>query len=146
MLVYAISILLSLGALLARRGSADLSPNYTSPLGVDIFNPGSSFDPTGTWSLMSRAGSTLYVAGMRGIHPSNNSLAEVGYPRVRLAFENMRYLARLGGSDLVGSVSEGGVSHRLMWLSDVLRATGSLCDGHVPLEATGESSPAGAVE
>lgn len=77
--------------------------NYTSPLGVEILNPSDSIDPIGTWSLMSRAGSTLYIAGIRGIHPSNNTLAEVGYPRVLLAFENMKYLAEVGGSALVGS-------------------------------------------
>lgn len=78
-----------------------LEPNYTSPLGVQYINPSTSYDVTGPYSLLSIAGPTLYVAGVRGIHPSNNSLAEIGYPRIRLAYENMAYLARAAGSDLV---------------------------------------------
>lgn len=80
---------------------AILEPNYTSPLGVQYINPSTSYDVTGPYSLLSIAGPTLYVAGVRGIHPSNNSLAEIGYPRIRLAYENMAYLARSAGSDLV---------------------------------------------
>lgn len=78
-----------------------LEPNYTSPLGVQYINPSTSYDVTGPYSLLSIAGPTLYVAGVRGIHPSNNSLATIGYPRIRLAYENMAYLARTAGSDLV---------------------------------------------
>jgi hypothetical protein len=43
--------------------SAQLEPNYTSPAGVDIYNPSNFFTTTGPWSLMSHAGDTLYVAG-----------------------------------------------------------------------------------
>lgn len=78
-----------------------LEPNYTSPLGVQYINPSTSYDVTGPYSLLSIAGPTLYVAGVRGIHASDNSLAEIGYPRIRLAYENMAYLARAAGSDLV---------------------------------------------
>lgn len=96
---------------LAGRSNCALTPDYTSPLGVEVFNSDSSIDPTGTWSLMSRAGPTLYIAGMRGIHASNGTLAAAGYPRVRLAFENMQYLAKLAGTDLVnhslGTKSKG---------------------------------------
>lgn len=87
--------------LFALTNSQHLEPNYTSPLGVSYINPSTSYDATGTFSLLSIAGPTLYVAGVRGIHPSNNSLAEVRYPRIRLAFENMAALARGAGSDLV---------------------------------------------
>lgn len=41
-----------------------LTPNYTSPLGVEIYNPPQSFDPNGPWSMVARAGPILYVAGM----------------------------------------------------------------------------------
>ena len=78
-----------------------LEANYTSPLGVEVYNPENAFEPTATWSLMSKAGQTLYIAGMRGIDRSNNSLVEVGHPRVWQAFDNMRYLAELAGTDLV---------------------------------------------
>lgn len=85
----------------AHSSEPGLEPNYTSPLGVQYINPSTSYDVTGPYSLLSIAGPTLYVAGVRGIHPSNSSLAEIGYPRIRLAFENMAYLARSAGSDLV---------------------------------------------
>jgi hypothetical protein len=42
---------------------AQLQPNFTSPAGVEIYNPSSFFNTTGPWSLMSQAGDTLYIAG-----------------------------------------------------------------------------------
>lgn len=38
------------------------TPNYTSPLGVDIYNPAQLFNASGTWSMVSRAGNTLYIS------------------------------------------------------------------------------------
>lgn len=40
-----------------------IEPNYTSPSGVQIFNPSNFFNATGPWSLMSIAGDTLYISG-----------------------------------------------------------------------------------
>lgn len=97
---YALSVVAAVGAS-SQPPEPALEPNYTSPLGVQYINPSASYDVTGPYSLLSIAGPTLYVAGVRGIHPSNNSLAETGYPRIRLAYENMAYLARSAGSDLV---------------------------------------------
>lgn len=37
---------------------------------------------------------------MRGIYPSNSTLAPVGLARVRLAYQNMVALAEMGGSDI----------------------------------------------
>ncbi|KAJ2986391.1 hypothetical protein NUW58_g5054 [Xylaria curta] len=79
---------------------AKLEPNYTSPAGVKIYNPGGFFNVTGPWSLMSQAGNTLYIAGMRGIYPSNSTLAPVGMPRVRQAYQNMAVLANMAGADI----------------------------------------------
>ncbi|KAK3702479.1 hypothetical protein LTR37_014841 [Vermiconidia calcicola] len=73
---------------------AVLQPNYTSSAGVSIYNPTDFFTPTGPWSLMSHAGDTLYIAGMRGIFP-NNTLAPVGLPRIRQAYQNMAELAEM---------------------------------------------------
>ena len=42
---------------------AKLEPNYTSPSGVQIFNPSTFFNVTGPWSIMSIAGDTLYISG-----------------------------------------------------------------------------------
>ncbi|KAK8054929.1 hypothetical protein PG993_000156 [Apiospora rasikravindrae] len=79
---------------------AQATPNYTSPLDVDIYNPSQLFNVSGPWSLMSRAGNTLYISGIRGFYPSNTTLAPVGRERVLQAFLNMKMLAELGGSDL----------------------------------------------
>lgn len=77
--------------------SASIQPDYVSPSGVEIFNPSDFFDATGPWSIMSRAGNTLYIAGMRGIYPENSTLAPTGLPRVRQAFNNMVTLAQMAG-------------------------------------------------
>ncbi|KAI1356038.1 YjgF-like protein [Xylaria sp. FL0043] len=83
-----------------RGADAKLEPNYTPPAGVKIYNPGNFFNVTGPWSLMSQAGDTLYIAGMRGIYPSNSTLAPAGMPRVRQAFQNMVALATMVGADI----------------------------------------------
>lgn len=98
--------------------SASIPPDYVSPSGVEIFNPSNFFDATGPWSMMSRAGDTLYIAGMvllillpisspailttfvlgmRGIYPENSTLAPTGQPRVQQAFNNMASLAKMAG-------------------------------------------------
>ncbi|KAI0385873.1 YjgF-like protein [Hypomontagnella monticulosa] len=79
---------------------AKLEPNYTSSSGIQIFNPSNFFNTTGPWSLMAAAGDTLYISGMRGIYPSNSTLAPVGLARVRLAYQNMVALAEIAGSDM----------------------------------------------
>jgi 2-iminobutanoate/2-iminopropanoate deaminase len=43
---------------------------------------------------------TDHLPGMRGIHPENSTLAPVGMPRVRQAFQNMKTLAEWAGADL----------------------------------------------
>ncbi|KAI9147354.1 putative fad binding domain-containing protein [Paramyrothecium foliicola] len=78
--------------------SAAISPNYTSPAGVEIYNP-QFFTPTGPWSLMSRVENRLYIAGMRGISPTNNTLVPVGIDRIRQAYTNMIDLAEMAGTD-----------------------------------------------
>lgn len=55
--------------------SAQLRSNFTSSSGVNIYNPSDFFDTTGPWSLMSRAGDTLYVAGLSHL-PLQQSLAQ----------------------------------------------------------------------
>ena len=61
-------------ALLLVSTLAQLQPNYTSPTNVSIYNPSSVFPPTGPWSLMSRAGPTLYITGTSQIHGTPCSL------------------------------------------------------------------------
>lgn len=139
---YVLPVLTTVGAA-SQPSESTLEPNYTSPLGVQYINPSASYDVTGPYSLLSIAGPTLYVAGVRGIHPSNNSLAETGYPRIRLAYENMAYLARSAGSDLVRTRPP--LKQRewplLTCFLVIMRASGCLCVGHVPLSPCGEPRP-----
>ncbi|KAK2603581.1 hypothetical protein QQS21_004261 [Conoideocrella luteorostrata] len=81
-----------------------LQPNYTSSSGVSIYNPADFFNATGPWSLMSQAGDVLYIAGMRGIFRENSTLAPVGLPRIRLAYQNMAALAAMVGADVFSCV------------------------------------------
>lgn len=60
----AIMKLTSLVPMLLATYSQSLQPNYTSPAGVEIYNPSALFPPTGPWSLMSKADNTVYIAGM----------------------------------------------------------------------------------
>ncbi|CAJ2510113.1 Uu.00g060130.m01.CDS01 [Anthostomella pinea] len=91
--------IIALRAALGTTALAKLQPNYTSPAGVEIYNPSTFFASTGPWSLMSKAGNVLYIAGMRGIYRSNSTLAPTGLPRIQLAFENMIALAEMEGTD-----------------------------------------------
>lgn len=43
--------------------TALLQANFTSSSGVSIYNPSNFFNATGPWSIMSKAGDTLYIAG-----------------------------------------------------------------------------------
>ena len=48
---------------LAGLANSQATPNYTSPLGVQVYNPSQLFNVSGPWSLMIKAGPTLYVSG-----------------------------------------------------------------------------------
>ena len=54
--------------------------------GVKILQPAGAIAPTGTWSLGTRAGDFVFVAGMRGIDPATNKMVEDDEARVRLRF------------------------------------------------------------
>ena len=43
-----------------------------SPSGVKTLAPDGAIKPTGTWSLGTRAGDFVFIAGMRGIDPKTN--------------------------------------------------------------------------
>lgn len=42
----------------------------------------------------------FFHLGMRGIYPSNSTLAPVGLPRVRRAYQNVAELAEMAGADI----------------------------------------------
>jgi enamine deaminase RidA (YjgF/YER057c/UK114 family) len=72
----------------------------TSPAGVRTLAPPGAIRPTGTWSLGTRAGDFVFIAGMRGIDPATNQLVAGDEPRVRQAFRNMELIAKAEGAGL----------------------------------------------
>lgn len=71
---------------------------------VEILSPPGAIKPTGTWSVASRAGDFVFVAGMRGIDPSTNALVDGDQARVRQAFANMAHIAASEGAALTDAV------------------------------------------
>ena len=69
-----------------------------------ILSPDGAIDPTGTWSLGTRAGDFVFVAGMRGIDPQSNELVERDAARIRQAFKNMELIAQSEGASLTDAV------------------------------------------
>lgn len=68
--------------------------------GVKTLNPPGAIKPTGTWSLGTRAGDFVFVAGMRGIDPATNTLVAGDEARVLQAFKNMQLIAASEGATL----------------------------------------------
>src|SRR5258708_4768059 len=71
-----------------------------SSAGVKTLAPQGAIKPTGTWSLGTRAGDFVYIAGMRGIDPKTDTLVEGEEARVRQAFLNMKLIAESEGATL----------------------------------------------
>ena len=69
-----------------------------------ILSPDGAIEPTGTWSLGTRAGDFVFVAGMRGIDPQSNELVEGDADRIRQAFQNMELIAQFEGASLTDAV------------------------------------------
>ena len=69
-----------------------------------ILSPDGAIDPTGTWSLGTRAGDFVFVAGMRGIDPQSNELVEGDAARIRQAYKNMEFIAQSEGASLTDAV------------------------------------------
>ena len=71
---------------------------------VKTLSPEGAIKPTGTWSLGTRAGDFVFVAGMRGIDPKTNALVDGDEARVRQAFRNMKLIAASEGATLQDAV------------------------------------------
>lgn len=71
---------------------------------VKYLDPTGAIEPTGTWSLASRAGDYVFVAGMRGIDPATNELVAGDENRIRQAFVNMAHIAASEGAGLGDAV------------------------------------------
>ena len=72
--------------------------------GVKVLSPAGAIRPTGPWTLGSRAGDFVFVAGMRGIDPATNALVVGDEARIRQAFLNMQLIARSEGAALSDAV------------------------------------------
>ena len=66
--------------------------------------PPGAIAPTGPWSLGTRAGDFIFIAGMRGIDPASNALVDGDEARVRQAFRNMQHIAASEGASLRDAV------------------------------------------
>jgi 2-iminobutanoate/2-iminopropanoate deaminase len=71
-----------------------------SPAGVKTLAPDGAIKPTGTWSLGTRAGDFVFIAGMRGIDPKTNLQIGGDEARIRQAFLNMKLIAESEGAAL----------------------------------------------
>ena len=71
-----------------------------SPNGVKRLNPPGAIRAKGTWSLGTRAGAFIFVAGMQGIDPATNTLVQDSQARVVQAFLNIKTIAQSEGASL----------------------------------------------
>jgi 2-iminobutanoate/2-iminopropanoate deaminase len=71
---------------------------------IEYLSPPGAIKPTGPWSLGVRAGDFVFVAGMRGIDPATNKLAEGDEARIRQAFLNMQTIVAAAGGSLRDAV------------------------------------------
>jgi 2-iminobutanoate/2-iminopropanoate deaminase len=88
-------LVLTMGVALAQQ---------VSPNGVKTLAPDGAIKTTGTWSLGTRAGDFIYVAGMRGIDPKTNTLVQGDEARIRQGFLNMKLIAESEGASLRDAV------------------------------------------
>jgi len=86
--------------LLFMCGPIQAVAQQASPHGVKTLSPSGGIKPTGTWSLGTRAGDFVFVAGMRGIDPKTNNLIAGEEARVLQAFRNMQLIAESEGASL----------------------------------------------
>ena len=95
---------LSTGVFLAVCAPLPATAQQGSPSAVKILSPSGGIKPTGTWSLGTRAGDFVFVAGMRGIDPKTNALVSGEEARVMQAFRNMQLIAESEGASLRDTV------------------------------------------
>jgi 2-iminobutanoate/2-iminopropanoate deaminase len=84
--------------------SASASAQQGASSGVKTLSPSGAIKPTGTWSLGTRAGDFVFVAGMRGIDPKTDTLVAGEEARVLQAFRNMQLIAESEGASLRDAV------------------------------------------
>jgi enamine deaminase RidA (YjgF/YER057c/UK114 family) len=86
-----------------------------SPNGVKTLSPQGAIESTGPWNLGTRAGDSVYVAGMRGIDAKTNALLPDPKERIRQAFLNMKLIAESEGATLQDA------SRLVVYVTDMFR-------------------------
>src|SRR4051812_17678221 len=86
-------------AAIALAASVQSAPAQ-SPNGVKTLDPPGAIKAEGTWSLGTRAGDFVFVAGMQGIDPKTNTLVKDPQARIRQALLNIRLIAASEGASL----------------------------------------------
>ena len=71
-----------------------------SPNGVKTLDPPGAIKAEGTWSLGTRAGDFVFVAGMQGVDPATNTLVPDPQARILRAFLNLKLIAQSEGASL----------------------------------------------
>jgi enamine deaminase RidA (YjgF/YER057c/UK114 family) len=79
-------------------------PKRVRQQAVETLAPAGAITPTGPWSLATRAGDFIFVAGMRGIDPATGALVASDEARIRQGFANMLHIAAAGGAGLASCV------------------------------------------
>jgi len=111
-----------------------------SPNGVRTLAPAGAIKPTGTWSLGTRAGDFLYIAGMRGIDPATGILVQGDEARIRQAFINMQLIAESEGATLRDAV------RLVVYVTDMFRLRGIVNKVQAELWGQGPFPPRTIVE
>jgi 2-iminobutanoate/2-iminopropanoate deaminase len=97
-------VMLSIVAAVLWALPAAAEPLPLSPAGVKTLAPDGAIKPTGTWSLGTRAGDFVFIAGMRGIDPKTNLQIGGDEARIHQAFLNMKLIAESEGATLRDAV------------------------------------------
>jgi 2-iminobutanoate/2-iminopropanoate deaminase len=111
-----------------------------SPHGVRTLSPAGAIAPTGTWSVGTRAGDFVFVAGMRGIDPATNTLVAGEKARIRRAFLNMQLIAASEGASLRDAV------RIVVYVTDMARLRPLVNDAQAELWGGGPYPPRTIVE
>ncbi len=85
-------------------GLGTVAAQQATPERVRTLSPPGAIKPTGTWGLAARAGDFIFIAGMRGIDPTTDTLVTGDEARVRQAFLNMKLIAEWEGASLKDTV------------------------------------------
>lgn len=84
----------------ATAASVAAAAQSPSPNGVRTLDPPGAVKAEGTWSLGSRAGDFVFVAGMQGVDPATSTLVEDPQARIVRAFLNIKQIAESEGARL----------------------------------------------